>query len=252
MVTARFHFHHELNDFLARSQRGCTFECACPKASSTKHMIEALGVPHTEVDLVVRNGRPAGFDVQIEEDDLIEAYPPHRAPPDMADGALLLRPPMKASDLHFIADAHLGGLAQLLRLGGFDTHYDNNFADDEIERLALEESRIVLTRDRELLKRRTVLRGCYVRALQPDEQWREIAERLDLAPHVRAFRLCLMCNAPLRRATPDEIDDRVPDGVRQRHTRFVTCDVCRRVFWEGSHWKRMRARIDALAEASQA
>src|SRR6476661_7798217 len=95
MVTARFHFHHELNDFLARSQRGCAFECACPKASSTKHMIEALGVPHTEVDLVVRNGRPAGFDVQIEEDDLIEAYPPHRAPPDMADGALLLRPPMK-------------------------------------------------------------------------------------------------------------------------------------------------------------
>ena len=252
MVTARFHFHHELNEFVARSQRGRTFECACPPTSSTKHMIEALGVPHTEVDLILRNGHPTGFDAQIQPGDLIEVYPPHRAPPGMADGSLLLRAPMKAADLRFIADAHLGGLAQLLRLGGFDTRFDNNFADDAIERLAQEESRIVLTRDRELLKRRAVLRGCYVRALQPDEQWREVAERLDLAPHLRAFRLCLMCNAPLRPAAADEIDHRVPDGVRQRHTRFVTCDVCHRVFWEGSHWKRMRARIDALAEAAQA
>jgi uncharacterized protein with PIN domain len=109
----------------------------------------------------------------------------------------------------------------------------------------------VLTRDRELLKRRTVLRGCYVRALQADEQFREVSERLDLVQHVRAFRLCLMCNAPLRPAMPGEIDGRVPDGVRERHTRFATCDVCRRVFWEGSHWRRMRARIDALAETGR-
>jgi len=80
----------------------------------------------------------------------------------------------------------------------------------------------------------------------------EIAERLDLTPHVRAFRLCLMCNAPLRPARSGDLDGRVPEGVRERHTRFVTCDVCRRVFWEGSHWKRMRERIDALADAGRA
>ncbi|WP_050454592.1 Mut7-C RNAse domain-containing protein [Candidatus Burkholderia verschuerenii] len=247
MVKARFHFHRELNEFLARPQRGRTFACACPDGSSAKHMIEALGVPHTEVALVMRNGHPAAFEAQIQADDVIEAYPAHAMPRGMEHGALLLRPPLRADDLRFIADAHLGGLAQILRLAGFDTRYDNNFADDEIERLADVESRIVLTRDRELLKRRTLLRGCYVRALQPDEQFREVAARLDLALHVRAFRLCLMCNAPLRRASPDELDGRVPDGVRERHTRFVTCDVCRRVFWEGSHWKRMRQRIDSLA-----
>jgi uncharacterized protein len=247
MVNARFHFHRELNEFLARPQRGCTFDCACPDGSSAKHMIEALGVPHTEVALVTRNGHPAGFEAQIQPDDVIEAYPAHDMPRGMEHGALLLRPPLCADDLRFIADAHLGALAQLLRLAGFDTRFDNNFADDEIERLAAVESRIVLTRDRELLKRRTLLRGCYVRALQADEQFREVAARLDLALHVRAFRLCLMCNAPLRRAVPGELDGRVPDGVRERHTRFVTCDVCRRVFWEGSHWKRMRERIDGLA-----
>ncbi len=141
----------------------------------------------------------------------------------MEHGALLLRPPLRDDVRRFIADAHLGGLAQILRLAGFDMRYDNNFADDEIERLADEEACIVLTRDRELL-----------------------------APHVRAFRLCLMCNAPRRPANLAELDGRVPDGVRERHTRFVTCDVCRRAFWEGSHWKRMRARIDALADAGRA
>ena len=251
MVKARFHFHRELNDFLARPLRGHTFACACAKTSSAKHMIEALGVPHTEVGLIVKNGRPVGFDAQIDADDFIEIYPARHAPEGMTSGALLLRPPLHVADLSFIADAHLGGLAQLLRLAGFDTRYDNNFPDDEIEQLAQDEGRIVLTRDRELLKRRTVLRGCYVRALQPDEQFREVSERFDLAPHVRPFRLCLMCNAPLRRAGPGEIDGRVPDGVRERHSRFVTCDVCHRVFWEGSHWRRMRARIDALAEGGR-
>ncbi len=251
MVKARFHFHRELNDFLARSLRGHTFACACAKSSSTKHMIEALGVPHTEVDLIVKAGRAVGFDAPIEPDDLIEVYPARHAPAGMENGALLLRPPLDAADLRFIADAHLGGLAQLLRLAGFDTRYDNNFPDDEIEQLAQDEARIVLTRDRELLKRRTVLRGCYVRTLQADDQFREVSERFDLAPHVRAFRLCLMCNAPLRPAAPGEIDGRVPEGVRERHARFVTCDVCHRVFWEGSHWRRMRARIDALAEAGR-
>jgi uncharacterized protein len=252
MVEARFHFHRELGDFLARAQRGRTFACACPDSSSAKHMIEALGVPHTEVDLIVRNGHPAGFDAQLAPDDLIEVYSARHVPKGMEHGVLLLRPPLRIGDLRFIADAHLGGLAQLLRLAGFDTRYDNNFADDVIEHLAEVEARIVLTRDRELLKRRTLLRGCYVRALQPDEQFREVSLRLELGPHVRAFRLCLMCNAPLRPATLDELGDRVPDGVRERHTRFVTCDVCRRVFWEGSHWKRMRERIDQLAEAGRA
>jgi uncharacterized protein len=109
---------------------------------------------------------------------------------------------------------------------------------------------VVLTRDRELLKRRTLVHGCYVRALQPDAQWREVATRLGLAQHVRPFRLCLMCNAPLRRASSDEVSDRVPEGVLERHARFVTCDVCRRVFWEGSHWKRMRARIEELMDGA--
>jgi uncharacterized protein len=249
MTTATFRFHRELNEFLARPQREQAFACVCPAASTTKHMIEALGVPHTEVTLILRNGLPTGFDSPIEDADFIDVYPPG-AMPRALEIVHPLRSPLRLETLRFIADAHLGGLAQLLRLAGFDTRYDNHFPDDEIEQLALAEHRVVLTRDRELLKRRTLVHGCYVRALQPDAQWREVATRLGLAQHVRPFRLCLMCNAPLRRASTDEVSDRVPDGVLERHARFVTCDVCRRVFWEGSHWKRMRARIEELMDGA--
>lgn len=244
MVTATFRFYEELNDFLARPLRRRSFSCACAHAATAKHMIEALGVPHTEVELILVNGESVGFDHPLAEGDRVAVYPKFEA----FDIRPLLR--VRAEPLReprFVADAHLGGLAQLLRLAGFDTLYDNNYPDDEIEALAASEQRIVLTRDRELLKRRTITHGCYVRALKPQMQLREIFERLDLAASARPFRLCLSCNAPLHAIERDEARERVPEGVFERQARFVTCDVCRRVFWEGSHWQRMRSLMDSLA-----
>ena len=242
-VTATFRFYEELNDFLAPPQRRREFSCACARAATAKHMIEALGVPHTEVELILVNGESVGFEHMLQDGDRVAVYPKFEA----FDVTPLLRlRPAPLRTIRFIADAHLGGLANLLRLAGFDTIYDNHFADDEIEALASAEARIVLSRDRELLKRRTITHGCYVRALKPEAQLRELYGRLDLGRSTRAFRLCLTCNAPLRHIAKEEVRDRVPDGVFERQARFVTCDVCRRVFWEGSHWKRMRALVDSV------
>jgi uncharacterized protein len=246
MVTATFRFYEELNDFLARPLRRRAFSCACAQAATAKHMIEALGVPHTEVELILVNGESVGFDHPLADGDRVAVYPKFEA----FDIRPLLR--VRAAPLRdprFVADAHLGGLAQLLRLAGFDTLYDNNYPDEEIEALAASEQRIVLTRDRELLKRRTITHGCYVRTLKPQAQLREIFERLDLAASARPFRLCLSCNSPLHAIERGEVRERVPEGVFERQTRFVTCDVCRRVFWEGSHWRRMRALMDSVAMA---
>lgn len=243
-VTATFRFYEELNDFLARPLRSRAFSCVCARNATTKHMIEALGVPHTEVELILVNGESAGFDRVLADGDRVAVYPKFEA----LDVTPLLRVrerPLRTT--RFVADAHLGGLARLLRLAGFDTLYDNHFADDEIEALAASQERIVLTRDRELLKRRTITHGCYVRSLKPQMQLQEVIDRLDLAASVRAFRLCLTCNAPLRRIDRVEAQGRAPEGVLERHSQFVTCDVCRRVFWEGSHWERMRTLIDTLA-----
>ena len=248
MVTATFRFYEELNDFLARPLRRRAFSCACARGATAKHMIEVLGVPHTEVELILVNGESVGFNHPLAEGDRIAVYPKFEA----LDIQPLLRVreyPLRV--VRFIADAHLGGLAPLLRLAGFDTLYDNHYPDADIEALAAAQQRIVLTRDRELLKRRTITHGCYVRTLRPREQLREVFERLDLAGSAQPFRLCLMCNAPLRRIAKDEVGDRAPDGVLERHNQFVTCDVCRRVFWEGTHWQRMRALMDSVAGAPE-
>ena len=149
--------------------------------------------------------------------------------------------------IRFVADAHLGGLAHLLRMTGFDTLYDNNFRDEAIEAIAASEGRIVLSRDRELFKRRGITHGCYVRALHSVAQLREVFARLDLAGSARPFTLCLACNAPLHGIDKALVLDRLPPSVRERYDRFSTCDRCGGVFWEGSHWRRMRALVDELA-----
>ncbi|SDC39379.1 hypothetical protein SAMN05216345_102108 [Cupriavidus sp. YR651] len=252
MVTATFRFYEELNDFLAPSQRRRDLSCPCARAATVKHMIEALGVPHTEVELILVNGESVPFEQILQDGDRVAVYPKFES----LDVSPLLRVrerPLRV--MRFVADAHLGGLAHLLRMTGFDTLYDNHFEDSEIERIAAEEMRVVLTRDRELLKRRGITHGCYVRAIKSSLQVREIFSRLDLAGSARPFALCLDCNVPLHRIDKTEADGRVPDGVFARHERFVTCPQCRRVFWEGSHWRKMRALVDELmrpAEIAQA
>lgn len=241
---ATFRFYEELNDFLPRERRARSFTTACARAATTKHMIEALGVPHTEVELVLVNGESSGFDRLIEEGDRIAVYPKFEA----FDITPLLRVrerPLRR--LRFVADAHLGGLARFLRMAGFDTVYDNYIHDDEIEKLAADEDRVVLTRDRELLKRRTITHGCYIHALKPEAQLREVVDRLDLGGSMRPFSLCLHCNAPLHPVDKASVADRLPPAVRASHDEFNRCELCGGVFWKGSHWKRMTQLLQRVA-----
>jgi len=243
MVTAAFRFYEELNDFLAPKRRRREFAVHCAQAATTKHMIEALGVPHTEVELILVNGESADFSRLLQDGDRVAVYPRFEA----MDVTPLLRVrdyPLR--ETRFVADAHLGGLAHMLRMLGFDTLYDNHFDDDAIVDICEHDGRIVLTRDRELLKRRAVTHGCYVHALKSEAQLREIVERLDLARSAKPFTLCLHCNAPLRPVDKASVLDRLPPKVREHYAHFSTCDACGRVYWEGSHWRNMRRMLDGL------
>lgn len=242
-ANATFRFYAELNDFLAAERRGREFTCRCARAATTKHMIEALGVPHTEVELVFVNGESVGFERVLGDGDRVAVYPKC----EMLDVTSLLRVRDRAlRETCFVADAHLGGLAHLLRMTGFDTLYDNHFSDGEIESVAASQRRIVLTRDRDLLKRRGVTHGCYVRAVRSELQLREVFDRLDLARSARPFTRCLSCNTLLRTIDKAQVAARLPPRVLQRHERFAVCDGCARVFWEGTHWQRMRRLVDSL------
>ncbi len=246
-ATATFRFYEELNDFLAPERRGHEFACRCARAATTKHMIEALGVPHTEVELVLVNGVSVGFEQALGDGDRVAVYPKFEA----LDVTPLLRVRGRAlRETRFVADVHLGGLAHLLRMTGFDTLYDNFFRDDEIERIALAQGRIVLTRDRDLLKRRGVTHGCYVRALRSELQLREVFDRLDLARSAQPFTRCLSCNTPLHAIDKAQAAPRLPPAVREHYERFAACDGCARVFWEGTHWRRMREMVDTLLAAA--
>ena len=237
MVSATFRFYGELNDFLARERRGHSFATPCARAATAKHMIEALGVPHTEVELVLLNGEPRGLDDILEEGDRIAVYPRFTAF-DVADVARLdQRPPGR---VRFVADAHLGGLARLLRMAGFDTIYRNTLNDAEVEAIALDDGRAVLTRDRELLKRRGIAYGCYVRALKGEAHLREVVERFGLAERIRQFTLCLSCNAPLRPIAKAEVRDRLPPRVAPRRTssaHATAATACSGRARTGSAWR---------------
>ncbi|HEU4376730.1 MAG TPA: Mut7-C RNAse domain-containing protein [Telluria sp.] len=242
MVTAIFRFYGELNDFLAPARRQRAFACPCAQNATAKHMIEALGVPHTEVELVLVDGAPAPFERLLRDGERLAAYPRFAAF-DVAPMAGLRAPlpPVR----RFVADAHLGGLARLLRMAGFDTLYDNAIDDDVLAAISIGEQRIALTRDRELLKRRGIVHGRYVHALRPAAQFLDIVDRFGLAPRAAPFTLCLHCNAPLRPVDKADVLDRLPASVRVHHQEFSTCDLCRRVYWKGSHWRRMNALLHA-------
>ncbi|GAB3384592.1 Mut7-C ubiquitin/RNAse domain-containing protein [Massilia agri] len=243
MVTATFRFYDQLNDFLPRERRGRAFTTPCAREATAKHMVEALGVPHTEVELLLVNGESSGFDRLLADGDRVAVYP---AFGELDVHTLQRLRSWPAERLRFVADAHLGGLARLLRMAGFDTLYDNGYHDADIERIAREEGRVLLTRDRELLKRRTVELGCYLHALDPPEQLRELFSRLRLAGEVRAFTLCLHCNLPLRPVDKGEVLEQLPPRVRESHAEFTTCDACRRVYWKGSHYARMHDLLEGV------
>jgi uncharacterized protein with PIN domain len=238
MATATFRFHGELVYFLSPERRGGAFSHACARAATIKNAIESLGVPHTETGTLTVNGQPATLSRIVREADAIEVFPHHAA--DAVTDEMPL----------FIADAHLGGLARLLRMLGFDTLYQNAYTDREILERLERERRILLTRDRELLKCRDVHRGCYVRARKAEPQLAEVAARYALARCARPFTLCLHCNVRLEAALPGEVARQVPAPIVARYTSFARCPGCNRIYWEGSHWERMRAMLGRALDAA--
>lgn len=206
-------------------------------------MIEALGVPHTEVEVICVDGVSVDFAHRLQDGECVSVYPAFSSI-EVAP-LLRLRPP-PAVPGRFIADAHMGQLAKGLRMLGFDVLYRNDYSDAELARTAAEEDRIVLTRDRDLLIRKEIVRGCYLHALDIDAQMAEVIGRYKLAPLVRAFTRCLTCNGELRAVDKQEVAHRVPYHSRQFYERFYECAGCAQVYWEGSHVARMRLRVEAM------
>jgi hypothetical protein len=240
---ATFRFYEELNGFLPRQRRKRAFDYRCARAATVKNAIEALGVPHTEVELILVNGESVDLSYLIRDGDRISVYPMFEA---FDVGPLLRVRERPLRQLRFVADVHLGGLARLLRMLGFDTLFRNDLDDREIRTISRCEGRVVLTRDRGLLKCRSITHGCFVHALRPREQLREVVERLQLAASAKPFTRCLHCNLPLAGVDSEWVQERLPPNVAATYRRFQWCEGCDRVYWEGSHWQSMREMVAGI------
>ena len=210
-ASAEFRFYEELNDFLSPERRRVDFAYSVAGTRSVKDAIESIGVPHTEVDLILVDGVSVGFDRVLRGGERVTVYPVF----ELLDIAPLqhLRPrPLR--EPRFVLDTHLGKLARHLRLAGFDCLYRNNYRDSEIINAALAERRIVLTRDKGLLKQRLVTHGYFVRNIESEKQLHEVVRALQLESALRPFTRCRECNAELREVPQAEVLARLPEKVR--------------------------------------
>jgi uncharacterized protein with PIN domain len=243
MKQAYVRFYAGLNDFAPPERRGQATVYSFEVSGSVKDMVEALGVPHTEVEVILVNGKSMDFSYQVQDGDQISVYPTFES----IDVAPLKRlRPRFPSERRFILDAHLGRLAAYLRMLGFDVVYRNDFPDEELARISAREERILLTRDQGLLKRNLVTHGYWVRATQPREQVLEIVRYFDLVPLFTPFRRCVHCNAVLQTVRKELILDRLLPETRQHHYEFYICPNCDRIYWKGSHFRRMWNFIEEI------
>ena len=243
---ASLRFYAELNDHLPAEERYRTLQRDFLTPRTVKDLIESCGVPHAEVDLILANGESVDFSYLVRDGDRIAVYPMFEAldvTPELRVRPKPLREPK------FVLDVHLGKLAAYLRMLGFDCEYRNTFADAELVRISTTQHRILLTRDRGLLKRGAITRGYWLRHTESRRQVMEVVRRFDLVRAMRPFTKCMACNGILQAVEKELVRGRVPPRIWDQREEFQECTVCGRVYWKGSHYERMRRWIQEIASS---
>jgi uncharacterized protein len=233
----------ELNDFLPPESRGVTVRRPFRGHQTVKDVLEAMGIPHTEVDLILVNGSSQGFGHRPSTGDRIAAYPMFEA---LDVGSTTTLRPAPLRDPRFVVDVNLGRLARLLRVLGFDVWWSTDADDATLAEVSLSEQRILLTRDRGLLKRRAITHGLFVHSQHPEEQTLEVIRRLDLTQRLVPLTRCVRCNGTLATVPKDEVIDQLEPLTRQFYEEFSRCTQCGRIYWAGSHHTRLVALVDRL------
>jgi len=240
---AFFRFYEELNDHLPAEFRKRPFPYEFNGRPSVRNSIHAMGIPHGEVDLIIVNGTSVNFNYQLQGGEMVSVYPVFETL-DIYP-VIHLRPgPLR--DTRFIVDVNLGKLASKLRLLGFDTLFSNSYKDHEIVSTALSEKRIILTRDRGILKQNVVTHGYWLRNDNPKKQLQEVVQRLQLQNSFKPFSRCSHCNSQLMKIEKSSLSGKIPDDTLSYYDQFWECSGCGRIYWQGSHFKHILKWIDKL------
>lgn len=233
-------FAPELALFLPNGRRRGTGEVPTDGVSSLGHVVESIGVPLTEVGALVVDGRRVPPSYVPAAGDCVAVRPVER--PQQVPGA----------PLRFLLDVHLGTLARRLRLLGVDTAYEStDIGDAALAARSAAEKRVMLSRDRGLLRRRELWAGAFVYSTRPDEQLHDVLDRFH--PELRPWTRCTACNGLLREATKEEVADQLEHGTQRTYDVFAQCRSCGRAYWKGAHHDQLEAIVRrALTEYADA
>jgi uncharacterized protein len=235
----------ELSDFLGPESHGIAVRRPFRSHQTVKDVLEAMGIPHTEVDLILVNGNAVDFSHRPTAGDRIAVYPVFEA---LDIGSTARLRPMPLRDPRFVIDVNLGRLARLLRVLGLDVWWSSDADDRTLADISVGQQRILLTRDRALLKRRAITHGFFVHAGHPEEQTLEVIRRLDLRRRLAPFTRCVRCNGRLIPVTKDEVIDHLEPLTRRYYDDFSRCAECGRIYWPGSHHARLVSLIEGLLD----
>jgi len=238
-------FYEELNDFLPEKWRKKTFSYSYNQVGSVKDLVESLGVPHTEIDLILVNGHSVDFSYLVQADDQVSVYPVFEAL-DISPIIKLRPKPLRTT--RFVLDTHLGRLAAYLRMLGFDTLYRNDYDDATLAEISVNEQRILLTCDIQLLMRKIITHGYFVRARQPKKQLLEVIKRFDLKNNLHPFTRCLHCNGLVEQVEKKSIEQRLLPRTKEYYNEFWQCSQCKKIYWKGTHYQKMQNLVVKLSE----
>lgn len=229
----RLLFHGSLNAFLPKRYREQTIERILPFFSTIKDTVEAIGVPHVEIEKILVNQLDAEFDYRPQQNDWVEVFPYGNTMPTGAPKS-------------FVLDVHLGALARLLRMMGIDAVYRNDCTDKEIVAIAVSENRAVLTKDVGLLKHKQLHWGYWLRSQQAEEQFREVAKRFALCAIINPFSRCIACNGIIKEVEKSNVANLLPKNTERYFTEFYRCGQCGKLYWKGSHFEAMQKTVERL------
>ena len=151
-------------------------------------------------------------------------------------------------NLHFAADRTLGKLSKWLRILGFDTIYESDCGEKAFY-AGLSPERILLTRNKKVLKQFSRGKLVFIESNHPYEQLEQVLREFNIRPEdTSPFSVCIQCNLPLLDVDKSELQGRVPDYIWISHNSFKSCPGCSKIFWPGSHTRRSLERIERLWE----
>ena len=230
-------FDSVLDFFLAEPHQGRNLAYPLTRSASVKDIIESLGVPHTEVGRICFNNREIDFAFVPDMPGNLHVHsidPPF----DVLTPSLLRPEPLDR--IWFIADVNVLKLGRLLILLGFDVAFSSSFTDEQIADLSESESRIVLTRDTTLLKRKKIMFARRIRSNLPYDQVVEVMDFFGLRDQTAFFSRCTQCNQPLAKVPKTDILHRLEPKTQKYFFDFFQCPECQKIFWKGSHYDAMK------------